>query len=208
MLRSALVLTLVACNPGNNTSDSSSDTQETADTVETGAPPSPACSGTTASGDGQYACVSVDTREKSSIHERVAGFNMSIKNHGLAIWDNRVLTIARDQLLGHVRFPGVSYVANWRTGQLERDWILRFESDDVCDPDDASACQGDYNHPNETCAPQPTAAHPDTHQCQRVCSPAVARSLSTIWASTRKFWDSFLLGRMPRLPKKLSNVDL
>ncbi|MEC7240365.1 MAG: hypothetical protein VXW32_03950 [Myxococcota bacterium] len=171
MLRSALVLTLVACNSGKDISDSSSDTQETADTVETGAPPSPACSGTTASGDGQYACVSIDTREKSSIHERVAGFNMSIKNHGLAIWDNRVLTIARDQLLGHVRFPGVSYVANWRTGQLERDWILRFESDDVCDPDDASACQGDYNHPNETCAPQPTAAHPDTHQCQRVCTP-------------------------------------
>jgi len=134
--------------------------------------PSPPCSGPTENGEGRYACVRVNSSEKAAIHERVAGYNLSVKNHGLAVWDNRVLDIARRQFMGSVRFPDVSYSSNWRSGQLERDWILRFEPDDVCDPTKPSACTGEFNHSSEICAPQPTAAHPETHQCQRPCTAA------------------------------------
>ena len=175
MLRLIFLLGLAACSSDKDATDNPPDTRETAETGETGetgeAPPLP-CDGLTESEEGQYACVYVDTSERAGIHERVAGYNLSIKNHGIAIWDNRVLDIARDQLVGHVRFPGVSYVSSWESGQLKRDWMLRFESDDSCDPSDANACDGDFNHPDETCSPQPTAAHPDSHQCQRVCTPS------------------------------------
>jgi len=168
-----LLAVLTACSSDKDGSDKP-DTQETGETAHTGDTQTtpPACTGPTEDGEGRYACVRVNSSEKAAIHERVAGFNLSVKNHGIALWDNRVLGTARQQLMGNVRFPDVGYTSNWRSGQLERDWILRFESDDVCDPADTNACTSEFNHPNETCAPQPTAAHPETHQCQRVCTSA------------------------------------
>ena len=173
------LLVLAACggkDDGVDTQDTpeTGETGETIETAETGdtEPTELPCTGATADGSGVYACVRVDSTQKASIHERVAGFNLSIKNHGFAIWDNRVIDVGRKQMTGHVRFPDVGYVGNWKSGQLERDWILRFESDDVCDPADANACTDEFNLPGEVCAPQPTAAHPDSHQCQRLCTVA------------------------------------
>jgi hypothetical protein len=173
---------LISCAKSGDTSDTSSTDTTTVDTTTSDTTTSDttttdtsieplACTGVDSESGALLSCVYVDSDEKSIIHERVVGFNLSVNNHGLSPWDNRIIEQAREVLTGHIRYPASGYVADWASGQLSHDWALRFEPDDSCDPTDANACEtDDDNYAGETCSPQPTAASPDDHMCQRVCS--------------------------------------
>ena len=150
-----------------NTSDTSTTDTDTSDTSTE----QPACSGMDEATGARLSCLYIESDVKSPIHERVSGFNLSVNNHGLSPWDNRIIDQARDVLTGHIRYPAVGYIADWTAGQLSQEWALRFEPDDTCDPLDPNACSTDFdNYSGESCAPQPTAAQPGTHMCQHVCT--------------------------------------
>jgi len=131
--------------------DKGTDTQDTQDTQDSGAP-------------AVEVAISVDLGDAWAIQPNVAGFNLNLANSGIAPWDPRLEDAFLDLTPAAVRWPsGIGYTADWRTGQVDTDWALRFHNDLNC-TDDAE-CEG-----GDSCQPRPTGREPDAKQCWTPCT--------------------------------------
>jgi hypothetical protein len=173
MIRPPLLLATIlmaACSGGDDSasppgppSDSTdrADTHDSADTSDTGG--SGSASTCIPSIEEGHICITIDDSVLWEIHPNVSGFNLNVANSGIAPWDPRLEETFLSLTPGVVRWPtGIGYSGDWRTGQVDTDWALRYNNELQCTVEEG--CEVG------SCETRPTAREPEALQCRADCS--------------------------------------
>ena len=111
----------------------------------------------------RHVCITIDSQNRWEIQPNVSGFNLNVANSGISPWDPRLEEAFLALTPSAVRWPtAIGYTGDWRTGQVDTDWALRFNNEFRCTDD--NDCEAGR------CMTRPTAREPSAQQCRTDCN--------------------------------------